>query len=173
MSDIAGPPRLPTPTRRSGGGVPQEALKSKSPRHSTAAGDDPVKKEPGEGGGSAEAVRTRPAALASAPISQLRQNRVRINVRLPVELVGALESLGSGARASFLMDAYHRHASAVSSHQVQPPGAAGTTRMWGARVSPAFRARLLNLASDREWTLSTLLRVLIALEVDHSRRDDD
>ena len=144
--------------------MPVEALADRKARTSTLA-PGPVRRQPG-GADAAERPPSQRPKLASAPIAQLRQNRIRINVRLPANLHSALDDLDPH-RASFLMDAYHRHSAAIAGHQVPHPGPFTGAAVWGARLSPAFRTRLLNLASDREWTLSALLRTLIALQLDH------
>ena len=162
MSADTGPPRPQPATRRSGSGVPPEALAPRSTRrHAPAAA-------PAANDSATPAAPPPPPrpTLASAPITQLRQNRVRINVRLPDSIHQTLASLDPN-RASFLMDAYHHHSAAIASHQVPHPGPPSGAKIWGVRISPAFRARLLALAAEREWTLSALLRALISLELAH------
>ena len=129
----------------------------------------PVQEEP--------AGRAEPAAapLLGAPRRAVgRPAKVKLNAYLPAELNQRYERVaGAGHKASFVIDAYHRHSAAIADRRVAHPGPPGQpTALYTLRVTPKAKSQLLALADQREWSLTALIRVLLELELNRLEAND-
>lgn len=134
-----------------------------------AEAPEPVQDEP------AGASERSAGPLLRAPRRGVgRPAKVKVNAYIPAALNERYENVAGGAhKASFIIDAYHRHNDAIADRRVAHPGPPGQpTALYAVRITPKTKAQLLSLADQREWSLSALIRVLLDLELDRLEGPD-